>query len=214
LEIEIKDDNFDLTYLLITQNTLFKLIIKLPTGELISNNWIVKNYETLENTPNFIVYRVFCDLANPALALNSYCFYATASELTDGTHNDEIYFEKANDIIYNILINDSYNGIRFNYSEYIKNNCDLPASAPVQFITSHNMTKLNAIKYLLSVGVGINTGSIYSPTYLIYNIIKNEGFLVNRYQLFKDKFIDDYNPGSIKTPLMIGNPNGRITCTS
>ena len=173
----------------------FKL--KTPNGEVFENEWVVKNYETLENTPKSVVYKIFCDL-DCVMPLNNICEYATSFELEDPNGKDGL--EKAYDIAYKIL-----NEYGFNYyteEAKTKPRFFIPNSHLVKFITYQEMTVLDAVKYLLSVGCG--SYDLYQPAYLIYNIYDNKGFIATKKQLMANK---DQQPNQTKMVLSTGTGN-------
>ena len=108
--------------------------------------------------------------------------------------------EKAHNIAYKIL-----NEYGFNYySEESKSKARffIPNSHYVNFITYQNMTVLNAVKYLLSVGCG--SFDLYQPAYLIYNIYDNKGFIATKKQLIANR---DQQANQTKLTLSIGTGN-------
>ena len=83
----------------------------------------------------------------------------------------------------------------------IKNRYSPPAiSNKVHFITNQNMYAIDAVKILLSKAV--STLDVSSPSYLIYNIKDNKGFITTRENLFKESSIDE-QPDSTKVPYSI-----------
>lgn len=150
LILEINDNEFALTWLLKGQNLRLYFKIKTQNDDIIENEWIIKNYETIENTAQSIVYKVYCEL-DCAIPLNTICEYATSYELEDPNGADG--FEKAHEIAFKILQ-------EYNFKYYVTESKSnprfaIPNSHYVKFISYQNMTVLNAVKYLLSVGCRI-----------------------------------------------------------
>ena len=130
--------------------------------------------------------------------MNNICEYATSFELEDPNGKDGT--EKAHNIAYKIL-----NEYGFNYyteEAKTKQRFFIPNSHYVNFITYQNMTVLNAVKYLLSVGCG--SFDLYQPAYLIYNIYDNKGFIATKKQLMSNR---DQQPNQTKLALSLGSGN-------
>ena len=186
-----------MTWLLKGQNTRLYFKLKTPNDEVFENEWVIKNYETLENTPKSVVYKLFCEL-DCTIPLNTICEYATSTELKDENGIDGN--ERAYEIAVKILKEYGFNYYTAEAQE--KPRFMLPNSHYVKFITYQNMTVLNAVKYLLSVGCG--SYDLYQPAYLIYNIYNNKGFISTKKQLIANK---SDQPDQTKLILSVGKGN-------
>jgi len=132
-----------------------------------------------------------------AIPLYTTCTYATSNDL----YNDAEGGENPYKIIKSILLNVGFkmypDSSKDEDGNEIKNRYSPPSiSNKVHFITNQNMYAIDAVKFLLSKAV--STLDVSPPSYLIYNIKDNKGFITSRENLFKEKSIEA-QPDSTKS---------------
>lgn len=199
---EIKDDMNAITNYLKAQNCRIQVFIK--KDPLIFNlTFLVKNYTVLDITQNSTEYRIETELDN-CIPLNTICEYATSCSLD----SDNEMMENPYEIIKNILAQVNYKTFPTEKigknGENINSKYSLPYTNEVcHFITYPNMRAIDAIKYLISYGIGEN-GSC-SPAYLIHNLYYNKAYLTSIQNIWKQSSQED-QPTSTRTPFTLTKP--------
>lgn len=191
--MEIHDDGYAVFNKVRCTNTRISVEVSRKdesTEQRINLRFVINSVTILSMSPDYIDVRVEGDLED-SINLNSLCEYSTCCSLERDVEAPENPY-----IIARTILRSS--GYR------IDDGWDLPSTNEAcNFITYPNQTVMDAVKYLLSYGIG-ETGQA-SPAYLLHSLASDSGKIASMEQLFRQETIDS-QPKTTRMPLSITSP--------